>query len=145
VLPAGISASGASLDPGAPSGTVGARPVSLSLGERDYSSAGSTGGAVAVGAATAHGGQASQGGGTPLQSAPMICPQLAFAPLVSGCETVLGPLNGPVGEKLAHTGTPIVLGLAGLFLVGIGTVLYRRSSRPRAFGPLRRVRGLGTR
>ncbi|MBJ7598478.1 hypothetical protein, partial [Candidatus Nephthysia bennettiae] len=115
-----------------------------SLGERDYSSAGSTAGTVAVSAATAQGAQASQGR-TPPESAPMICPQLAFAPLVSGCEAVLGPLNGPVGEKLAHTGTPIALGLAGLFFIGLGTVLYRRSSRTRTFGPLRRVRGLGTR
>jgi hypothetical protein len=58
VLPAGVTASGASLDPSS-SAVAGGQPARLSLGERDYSSAGSTAGTVAVSAATAQGAQAS--------------------------------------------------------------------------------------
>jgi hypothetical protein len=121
-LPSGVTANGAATDPSS-AAAVSAAPGPLSVGERDYSSAGSPAVSTAVGAATAQAGR-----GAPSESIPMICPQLAFAPLVSGCESVLGPLNGPVGEQLAHTGTPIAIGLAGLFFVALGAVLYRRSS-----------------
>jgi hypothetical protein len=137
-LPSGVTASGAAIDPSS-GAAVSAVQGPLRLGEHDYSSAGSPTTFAAVDAAAAQRDPASQ---TPAQSAPMICPQLTFAPLVSGCESVLGPLNGPLGEGLAHTGTPIALGLAGLFFIGVGGLLYRRSSRREddsATSPLRRL------
>ncbi|MDQ6744117.1 MAG: hypothetical protein M3Z97_14595, partial [Candidatus Dormibacteraeota bacterium] len=138
-LPPGVIGSGAAIDPSS-GAAVTAAGGSTSLGERDYSSAGSPATLTAVDGAAAQRSAAQPG--TPAQSAPMICPQLAFAPLVSGCESVLGPLNGPVGETLAHTGTPIAIGVAGLFLLGLGGVLYRRSSKREdssAASPLRSV------
>lgn len=133
-LPTGVISASAAIDPssGIPWSTS---PASFTLGEHDYSSAGSRT-SLAVDAAT--GSRAAQAG-TPAPSVPMICPQLTFAPLVSGCESVLGPLNGPLGEHLAHSGTPIAIGLAGLFLLGVGGILYRRSSRREVAAAERRM------
>jgi hypothetical protein len=64
------------------------------------------------------------------QGTPMVCPELVFAPLVAGCETLFNPVTGKV-PGLASTGLPILSGLAGLLLIAIGCLLYRRS-RPSA-------------
>jgi LPXTG-motif cell wall-anchored protein len=64
--------------------------------------------------------------------------------LVDGCKSVLGPLVSPL-DQLAHTGSPIVLGLAGLLIMALGAVVYRRSSRTDRDGRRRRLQGLGTR
>jgi hypothetical protein len=74
----------------------------------------------------------------------MICPQLAFTPLVDGCKSVLGPLLGPLDE-LAHTGSPIVLGLGGLLMMAVGALVYLRSSSTDRDGRPRRLQGMGTR
>jgi hypothetical protein len=60
------------------------------------------------------------------QGFPEFCPQLVFAPLVSGCHSVLDPM---ARGGLADTGMPILAGLLGLLLVGTGTLVYRRSRR----------------
>ena len=54
---------------------------------------------------------------------PVICPQLAFQPLVSGCQALLGPIGG---GALAQTGASILLGLFGLLAVCAGFLVYRR-------------------
>jgi LPXTG-motif cell wall-anchored protein len=112
--------------------SAGPAPAPLSMGERDYSSSGSPGSASLSGGAGSAG--ASPAGASPALQDPgpvaTICPQLAFTPLITGCQTVLAPLSGPVLSRLAHTGSPILLALAGLLLVGLGAILYRRS-RPR--------------
>jgi hypothetical protein len=64
------------------------------------------------------------------QGTPMVCPELVFAPLIAGCQTLFNPANGSV-PGLASTGMPILSGLAGLLLIGIGGLVYRRS-RPLA-------------
>jgi hypothetical protein len=64
------------------------------------------------------------------QGTPMVCPVLVFAPLIAGCQTLFNPANGSV-PGLASTGMPILSGLAGLLLIGIGSLVYRRS-RPLA-------------
>jgi hypothetical protein len=58
------------------------------------------------------------------QGTPMVCPELVFAPLIAGCQTLFNPANG---TGLASTGMPILSGLAGLLLIGIGGLVYRRS------------------
>jgi hypothetical protein len=60
-----------------------------------------------------------------LQTTPVICPQLAFRPLVAGCESLLRPISG---GGLASTGLSIVSGLAGLLAIVTGWLVYRRSS-----------------
>jgi hypothetical protein len=60
------------------------------------------------------------------QGTPMVCPELVFAPLIVGCQTLFNPANGSV-PGLASTGMPILSGLAGLLLIGIGSLVYRRS------------------
>jgi hypothetical protein len=64
------------------------------------------------------------------QGTPMVCPELVFAPLVAGCQTLFNPVTGRV-PGLASTGMPILSGLAGLLLIGIGGLVFRRS-RPLA-------------
>jgi hypothetical protein len=54
----------------------------------------------------------------------VFCPQLAFRPLVAGCETLFNPITG---GGLAETGLPILIGLTGLLTVGAGWLLYVRS------------------
>jgi len=61
------------------------------------------------------------------QSVPVICSQLVFRALVSGCQALLGPIGG---GGLAATGTPLLTGLAGALLVLVGALIYWRSRRP---------------
>jgi hypothetical protein len=141
-LPSGVSSASSPVDPSSGSSSAAAAafaPGPLSLGERDFSSSGSAGASAgSSGAAVAGSNPTGQASPVSASSQPVstICPQLTFAPLVTGCQSVLGPLNGPlsgpVGQNLAHTGTPIALGLAGLLLIGLGAVLYRRSGRYQA-------------
>jgi hypothetical protein len=56
--------------------------------------------------------------------APVFCPQLAFRPLVAGCEALSNPITG---GGLADTGLPILIGLTGLLMVGAGWLLHVRS------------------
>jgi hypothetical protein len=58
-----------------------------------------------------------------LQSTPVICPQLAFQPLIAGCESLLRPVSG---GGLASTGLSIIFGLTGLLAIVTGWLLYRR-------------------
>jgi hypothetical protein len=48
---------------------------------------------------------------------------------VAGCESLPTPGGG---SGLAATGTPIVVGLAGLLLIVLGWLVYRRSARSRS-------------
>jgi len=61
------------------------------------------------------------------QGAPVICSQLVFRPLVSGCQALLGPIGG---GGLAATGTPLLTGLAGALLILVGGLMWWRSRRP---------------
>jgi len=102
------------------------------------SSGGVLTGSGSPGAATDTGPQAS-----------VFCPQLAFRPLVAGCEALSNPITS---GGLAETGLPILIGLTGLLMVGAGWLLYVRSraadpvTRPTAsvgIASARRRRGLG--
>jgi hypothetical protein len=61
------------------------------------------------------------------QDAPVICSQLVFRPLVSGCKALLGPIGG---GGLAATGTPLLTGLAGALLILVGGLILWRNRRP---------------
>jgi hypothetical protein len=61
--------------------------------------------------------------------APTFCPQLGFPAAVAGCESLLGPA---MDRALAPTGMPILVGLLGLLVMGIGWAIYRRSHPPAA-------------
>jgi hypothetical protein len=61
----------------------------------------------------------------PGQEPSLFCPQLAFQPLVNGCQALLNP-GGTFGG-LANTGSPILIALTGWFLIATGWLLYRRS------------------
>jgi hypothetical protein len=74
---------------------------------------------------------------TPDQQSSLFCPQLAFQPLISGCQAVFEP--GTSGG-LANTGTPILIALVGWFLIGTGSLVYRRSRIARAHTSLLRRR-----
>jgi LPXTG-motif cell wall-anchored protein len=50
-----------------------------------------------------------------------------FQPLVTGCQALLN--QGTLGG-LANTGSPILIALAGLLLIGTGSLVYRRSGAP---------------
>ena len=63
----------------------------------------------------------------PDQQLPLVCPQLVFQPIVTGCQALLN--QGTLGG-LANTGTPVLIALAGLLLVGTGSLVYRRSGAP---------------
>jgi hypothetical protein len=69
-------------------------------------------------------GSGSQGAATDAGQTPVFCPQLAFQPLVAGCEALSNPITG---GGLAETGLPILIGLTGLLVVGAGWLLYVRS------------------
>jgi hypothetical protein len=58
------------------------------------------------------------------QQGTVFCPQLAFRPLVVGCESLFNPITG---EALAKTGLSILIGLTGLLTIGVGWLLYVRS------------------
>jgi LPXTG-motif cell wall-anchored protein len=73
-----------------------------------------------------------------------VCPQLAFAPMISGCQTVLGPLSDPL-SRLAHTGTPVALALAGLIFMVLGALIYRRSKRQPRGAASSRLKGVPSR
>jgi hypothetical protein len=73
----------------------------------------------------------------PDQQLPLACPQLVFQPLVTGCQALLN--QGTLGG-LANTGSPILIALAGLLLIGTGSLVYRRSGAP---APLASLPGRG--
>jgi hypothetical protein len=135
-----LAVSGSTGDPSA-SLAVDPAQARFSVGERDYSSTGSaasTSGSAGAGTTAT---DPSLQGPSPVAT---VCPQLAFAPMISGCQTVLAPLNGPL-SRLAHTGTPIALALAGLVFMVLGAIIYRRTRLYPQGRPSRRLKGVPTR
>jgi hypothetical protein len=135
-----LALSGSTGDPSA-SLAVDPAQARFSVGERDYSSTGSaasTSGSAGAGTTAT---DPSLQGPSPVAT---VCPQLAFAPMISGCQTVLAPLNGPL-SRLAHTGTPIALALAGLVFMVLGAIIYRRTRLYPQGRPSRRLKGVPTR
>jgi len=141
------SASGAGYSPANPAGLAANGAGGLGTGTAGTTAAGVLGFdplAIAVGGESITGlspGFEESGFGSPVAAAggsaavppdqqlPLVCPQLVFQPLVTGCQALLN--QGTLGG-LANTGSPILIALAGLLLIGTGSLVYRRSG---ATGP----------
>jgi LPXTG-motif cell wall-anchored protein len=136
----GVAVSGSIADPSAAL-AVDTAQARYRMGERDYSSSGSPASSSGSGGAGTAATDPALQDPSPVAT---VCPQLAFAPMISGCQLVLGPLSGPL-SRLAHTGTPIALALAGLVFIVLGAIIFRRSRRQPPGGPSRRLRGVPTR
>ncbi|MDQ6789224.1 MAG: hypothetical protein M3075_00935 [Candidatus Dormibacteraeota bacterium] len=123
--PAGIAI------PGATSGGAGALSNPGAVAALGIPAGGETVGGLSAGLSEAAFGTSLSASVNPAsadtgQGIPMVCPELVFAPLIAGCQTLFNPANGSV-PGLASTGMPILSGLAGLLLIGIGGLVYRRS------------------
>jgi hypothetical protein len=113
----GVGASGISS-----AGVLGIDPVGIAVGGESITDLNPGLEQSGFGSAAGAGGSAAV---VPDQQPSLFCPQLAFEPLVSGCQAILNP--GTLG-RLANTGSPALIALAGWLLIATGSLVYRRST-----------------